>query len=254
MGGSGSAVALLETRDLSKEFGRFRAVSGVSLTVTEGTVHALVGPHGAGKTTLLNLVTGFLAPTSGTILYRGEDITGRQPEEITHLGIARSFPITSLFDRLSVIDHVELALASPTGIGYRFHRSGRRLARFRPRALELLAEVGLADRSGSAAGSLAHGQKRALELALALAPDPRLLLLDEPSAGLGIEDVDHTIALVRRIAEGRSVVLVDHNMHLVGSLADTVTVLESGKVLAQGTYGQVRNDGRVIAAYLGQAG
>jgi branched-chain amino acid transport system ATP-binding protein len=249
-----AAGALLQTRALTKEFRGFRAVSDVSLSVAEGTVHALVGPNGAGKTTLFNLLTGFLSPTSGQILFRGEDITGRQPEQIAHLGIARSFQITSLFDQMSAVDHVELALASPTGLGYRFWRSSNQMRQFRDRALDLLDQVGLADRSGAAAGSLAYGQKRALELALALALDPQLLLLDEPTAGMGLEDVDRTIALVKQVAEGRTVVFVDHNMHVVGSLADTVTVLQSGQVLAEGSYDQVRGDERVITAYLGQAG
>jgi branched-chain amino acid transport system ATP-binding protein len=249
-----TAAPLLETRSLTKEFRGFRAVSEVSLRVAEGTVHALVGPNGAGKTTLFNLLTGFLAPSSGQILFGGDDITGKQPEQIAHLGIARSFQITSLFDQMSLVDHLELALASPTGMGYRFWRSNAQLRRFRDRAMELLDEVGLVDRAGQAAGSLAYGQKRALELALALALDPRLLLLDEPTAGMGLEDVDRTIALVKKVAAGRTVVFVDHNMHVVGSLADTVTVLQSGQVLAEGTYEQVRNDERVITAYLGQAG
>jgi len=249
-----TAAPLLETRSLTKEFRGFRAVSEVSLRVAEGTVHALVGPNGAGKTTLFNLLTGFLTPSSGQILFGGDDITGKQPEQIAHLGIARSFQITSLFDQMSLVDHLELALASPTGMGYRFWRSNAQLRRFRDRAMELLDEVGLVDRAGQAAGSLAYGQKRALELALALALDPRLLLLDEPTAGMGLEDVDRTIALVKKVAAGRTVVFVDHNMHVVGSLADTVTVLQSGQVLAEGTYEQVRNDERVITAYLGQAG
>src|SRR6476659_6160296 len=145
------SAALLQTRSLTKEFRGFRAVSDVSLSVTEGTVHALVGPNGAGKTTLFNLLTGFLAPTSGQILFRGEDITGRQPEQIAHLGIARSFQITSLFDQMSAVDHVELALASPTGLGYRFWRSSSQMRQFRDRAMDLLGQVGLADRSGAAA-------------------------------------------------------------------------------------------------------
>jgi branched-chain amino acid transport system ATP-binding protein len=248
------ARTLLETRGLTKEFRGFRAVSEVSLSVARGTVHALVGPNGAGKTTLFNLLTGFLSPTSGTIHYDGRDITGLQPEQVAHRGIARSFQITSLFDQMSAVDHVELALASPTGLGYRFWRSSARMRQFRDRAMELLEQVGLADRSGAAAGSLAYGQKRALELALALALDPQLLLLDEPTAGMGLEDVDRTIALVKKVSAGRTVVFVDHNMHVVGSLADRVTVLQSGQVLAEGTYDQVRGDERVITAYLGQAG
>ena len=244
---------LLQTRSLTKEFRGFRAVSDVDIVVQTGTVHALVGPNGAGKTTLFNLLTGFLEPSSGTIEYDGHDITGKRPEDIAHLGIARSFQITSLFDALTLREHLELALASRTGLGMRFWQSVTRFSRFDDRATALLDQVGLADLSGLPAGSLAYGQKRALELALALALDPKLLLLDEPTAGMGVEDVDRTIALVKQVAEGRTVVLVDHNMHVVGSLADTVTVLQSGQVLAEGPYEQVRQDPRVVEAYLGTA-
>jgi len=244
---------LLQTRSLTKEFRGFHAVSDVDLVVQTGTVHALVGPNGAGKTTLFNLLTGFLEPTSGTIEYDGHDITGKRPEDIAHLGIARSFQITSLFDALTLREHLELALASRTGLGMRFWQSVTRFSRFDDRATALLDQVGLADLSGLPAGSLAYGQKRALELALALALDPKLLLLDEPTAGMGVEDVDRTIALVKQVAEGRTVVLVDHNMHVVGSLAHTVTVLQSGQVLAEGPYEQVRQDPRVVEAYLGTA-
>jgi branched-chain amino acid transport system ATP-binding protein len=248
-----SAVPLLQTSDLTKDFRGFRAVNGVDLTITEGTIHALVGPNGAGKTTLFNLLTGFLVPTSGSIVYRGTEITGKEPEQIAHLGIARSFQITSLFDQLTGLEHLELALASPTGLGMRFWRSEKKMAQFRRRALDLADQVGLAHLADKVAGSLAYGQKRALELALAMALDPSLLLLDEPTAGMGLEDVDRTIALVKQIATGRTVVFVDHNMHVVGSLADQVTVLQQGQILAEGTYEQVRLDDKVITAYLGKA-
>jgi branched-chain amino acid transport system ATP-binding protein len=246
-------VPLLQTSGLTKDFRGFRAVDRIDLTINAGTIHALVGPNGAGKTTLFNLLTGFMAPTSGSIVYRGQDITGKAPEQIAHLGIARSFQITSLFDQLTGLEHLELALASPTGLAMRFWRSERAMGQFRPRSLELLDEVGLAHLADRVAGSLAYGQKRALELALALALDPSLLLLDEPTAGMGLEDVDRTINLVRQVARGRTVVLVDHNMHVVGSLADQVTVLQQGQILAEGSYEQVRLDDKVIAAYLGNA-
>ena len=248
-----SAAPLLQTSDLTKDFRGFRAVNGIDLTITEGTIHALVGPNGAGKTTLFNLLTGFLAPTSGSIVYRGTDITGKAPEQIAHLGIARSFQITSLFDQLTGLEHLELALASPSGLGMRFWRSEQQMGRFRARSLELIDQVGLSHLADKVAGSLAYGQKRALELALALALDPSLLLLDEPTAGMGREDVDHTIALIKQIATGRTVVFVDHNMHVVGSLADQVTVLQQGQILAEGTYEKVRLNDKVITAYLGQA-
>ena len=249
----GSAVPLLATSGLTKDFRDFRAVDGVDLRIAEGTIHALVGPNGAGKTTLFNLLTGFLKPTSGSIMHRGSDITGKAPEQIAHLGIARSFQITSLFDQLTGLEHLELALASPTGLGMRFWRSEKKMAQFRARAMDLVDQVGLAHLADKVAGSLAYGQKRALELALALALDPSLLLLDEPTAGMGREDVDRTIDLVKQVAKGRTVVLVDHNMHVVGSLADQVTVLQQGQILAEGTYEQVRKDDKVITAYLGQA-
>ncbi|WP_152186070.1 ABC transporter ATP-binding protein [Segeticoccus rhizosphaerae] len=243
---------LLATRGLTKEFRGFQAVRGVDLDIERGTVQALVGPNGAGKTTLFNLLTGFLTPTSGTITLEGRDITGQQPEQIAHLGVARSFQITSLFDQLTALEHLELALASPTGLGRRFWQSERRLATFHGRADELLDQVGMAHPAHRPAGQFAYGQKRALELALALALDPKLLLLDEPTAGMGLEDVDRTIELVRRIATGRTVVLVDHNMHVVGSLADRVTVLQQGEILAEGTYDEVRTNPDVVTAYLGQ--
>jgi branched-chain amino acid transport system ATP-binding protein len=243
----------LKTTGLSKDFRGFRAVSSVDLDVREGSIHALVGPNGAGKTTLFNLLTGFLSVTEGSITLFGKDITGLQPEQVAHLGVARSFQITSLFEHLTPREHVELALQGMTREGYRFWRSDRSLRKHRGRTDELIEEVGLAALADKPAGVLAYGQKRALEMALVAALDPKVLLLDEPTAGMGMEDVDRTIALVRRIAEGRTVVFVDHNMHVVGSLADRVTVLQAGAVLAEGTYEEVRQDERVVTAYLGEA-
>ncbi|MFG1923103.1 ABC transporter ATP-binding protein [Cryptosporangium sp. NPDC048952] len=245
-----TARVAVRTQALTKEFRGFRAVDAVDLEVREGSVHALVGPNGAGKTTLFNLLTGFVAPTSGVIAVFDEDVTGRPPEQVARRGVARSFQITSLFETLTSREHVELAL---TDQGFRFWRSEKLLGRNRARVDELLAQVGLASAADKPVGSLAYGQKRTLELALVLALDPKVMLLDEPTAGMGIEDVDRTIELVRRIADGRTVVLVDHNMHVVGSLADRVTVLQQGKVLAEGKYDEVRTDDRVITAYLGEA-
>ena len=248
-----TAATALRTDGLVREFSGFRAVDQVDLEVVEGSVHALVGPNGAGKTTLFNLLTGFLKPSSGRIEVHGHDITGLEPERIAHLGIARSFQITSLFDQLDLREHVQLALQGRRGGGLRFWRSDRVLRRHDDRVDELLDQVGLADLATVRAGALSYGRKRALELALALALDPRLLLLDEPTAGRGLEDVDRTIELVRRVAAGRTVVLVDHNMHVVGSLAHRVTVLQAGRVLAEGSYDEVRRDPAVVTAYLGAA-
>jgi len=243
--------AILRTHSLSKEFRGFHAVRSVDLSVGDGTVHALVGPNGAGKTTLFNLLTGFLKPSGGRIAFAGHDITGQPPERIARRGVARSFQVTSLFEQMTAREHVELALQSGTGLGRRFWRSDRLMRRFSSRAVELLDEVGLAPLADRPAGSLPYGHKRALELALALALDPALLLLDEPTAGMGLEDVERTVALIARVRAGRTVVMVEHNMSVVGSLADTVTVLQRGEVLAEGTYDEVKADPRVIEAYLG---
>ncbi|MEU8803813.1 ABC transporter ATP-binding protein [Spirillospora sp. NPDC048819] len=250
----GGAVPVLKARGLVREFRGFRAVDGVDLDVADGDVHALVGPNGAGKTTLFNLLTGFLKPTAGSVLLEARrELAGRSPEAITRLGVARSFQITSLFAELTPRRHVELALASRTGLGWRFWRSDRALDRFAGRAGELLDQVGLARHGDVPAGSLAYGRKRALELALALALDPKVLLLDEPTAGMGVEDVERTIELIRKIRAGRTVVLVEHNMSVVASLADRVTVLQHGTVLVEGPYAEIRHDPRVITAYLGDA-
>ena len=244
---------VLETRKLTKDFRGFRAVNEVDLQVAEGDVHALVGPNGAGKTTLFNLLTGFLTPSSGHVTIFGKEVAGYAPEQIARLGVARSFQITSLFEQLTVVEHVELALQSETKLGYRFWVSETVLARFREQAMSCLEQVGLEQVYRRPVGSLAYGQKRALELALALAISPKLLLLDEPTAGMGLEDVDRTIALIRKVRSGRTVILVEHNMSVVSSLADRVTVLQYGSILAEGPYQTVRQDPQVIAAYLGEA-
>jgi branched-chain amino acid transport system ATP-binding protein len=242
---------VMRTEGLTKEFRGFRAVDGVDLAIGEGTVHALVGPNGAGKTTLFNLLTGFLKPTGGRILLRDKELTGRSPEQVARLGVARSFQITSLFPQLTPREHVELALQSRTTLGWRFWRSDKQLDRFSDRAVELLDDVGLAAHHDVPVGTLPYGRKRALELALGLALDPAVLLLDEPTAGMGTEDVDRTVELVRRIRTGRTVVMVEHNMSVVSKLADHVTVLQGGRVLVEGPYAQIRQDPRVVSAYLG---
>ncbi|RAN95422.1 Tungstate-importing ATPase [Micromonospora saelicesensis] len=245
--------ALLSARGLTRDFRGFRAVDDVDLDVASDSVHALVGPNGAGKTTLFNLLTGFLRPSGGRIELAGRDVTGLPPEQVARLGVARSFQITSLFPQLSAREHVALALQSPSGLGWRFWRSAKLMGRYTERADELLAMVGLAELAHAPSASLAYGRKRALELAIALALDPKVLLLDEPTAGMGLEDVDRTVELIGRVRQGRTVVLVEHNMSVVGRLADTVTVLQAGKVLVEGPYEQVRADERVITAYLGAA-
>src|SRR5689334_19612296 len=239
-------MAVLATHGLSRDFRGFRAVDRVDLEIAEGAVHALVGPNGAGKTTLFNMLTGFLVPSAGRIELAGRDVTGLPPERVARLGVARSFQITSLFPRLSAREHVELALQSGSGLGWRFWRSANLMRRYTGRAVELLDLVGLAEFAETPADALAYGRKRALELAIALALEPKVLLLDEPTAGMGLEDVDRTVELIGRVRAGRTVVMVEHNMSVVGRLADTVTVLQAGKVLVEGPYEQVRADERVI--------
>ena len=241
----------VETRALQKDFAGFRAVNGVDLQLEAGRVHALVGPNGAGKTSLFNMLTGFLRPTSGQVLIFGDDVTGRRPDQIAKLGVARSFQITSLFEELTAIEHVALALQSRTSLGYGFWRDEAALRRFEAPAHALLDQVGLSEVADRSARHLPYGQKRALELALALALEPRLLLLDEPTAGMSAEDVKRTITLVARLREGRTIVLVEHNMGVVGELAENVVVLQQGRIIAQGPYDTVRSDPAVISAYLG---
>ena len=243
---------VIETHELTREFAGFRAVDRVSFALLEGGVVALVGPNGAGKTTFFNMLTGFVRPTSGRIVALGEDVTALPPNRIARLGLARSFQITSLFERRTAIEHVLLALHAKDPVSYRFWRSERAVARYRARAGEILGQVGLADVAERAAGSLPYGIKRALELAIALALEPRILLLDEPTAGMSLEDVHRTIALVRRLREGRTVLLVEHNMGVVAELADRVVVMQQGRIIADGAYETVRHDPAVIAAYLGQ--
>jgi len=241
----------LTARGLVREFRGFRAVDGVDLDVAAGSVHALVGPNGAGKTTLFHLLSAFLPVTAGRIHVGELDVTGLTPEHIARLGVARSFQITNLFAHMTAADHMALALQASTGLGWRFWRSDKLMRRYDERALALLEAVGLLDCAGVTAEAPPYGRKRALEIALALALEPSVLLLDEPTAGMGAEDVARTIDLIDRVRQGRTVVMVEHNMNVVAKLADRVTVLSTGRVLAEGTYDEVRADRRVIDAYLG---
>jgi branched-chain amino acid transport system ATP-binding protein len=243
--------ALLETHGLTREFSGFVAVNGVDLGVREGTVHALIGPNGAGKTTLFNLLTRFLPASAGTIRFAGEDITHRSPAEVARRGLVRSFQMSAVFPGLSVAENVRIALARPLGTSFHFWRSPRSLAALDGRVLELLEAVDLAPFRDTTAVELAYGRKRALELATTLALEPRLLLLDEPTQGMGQEDVGRVVALLRRVARGRTVLLVEHNLSVVADLCDTLTVLQRGSVLAEGPYREVSRDPAVIEAYLG---
>jgi branched-chain amino acid transport system ATP-binding protein len=242
---------ILETRGLSKEFRGFVAVNGVSLKVTRGTIHALIGPNGAGKTTCFNLLTRFLPASSGTIVYKGEDITRHSPPDIARKGLVRSFQISAVFPHLTVLENVRISLQRQRGASFDFWRSDKVLRAYDKRAQELLEAVGLQDFAQTHAAELSYGRKRALEIATTLALDPELMLLDEPTAGMGHEDVERIAQLIQRVARDRTVLMVEHNLGIVASLSHRITVLARGEVLAEGDYQSVSKNPAVVAAYLG---
>ena len=242
---------ILETRGLVKEFKGFVAVAGVDLKVRRGQIHALIGPNGAGKTTCFNLLTKFLIPTRGQILFEDEDITRERPAQIARRGIVRSFQISATFPHLTVLDNVRVALQRQLGVSYHFWRSDRILGRLDERALELLDTVGLRDLADTVAVELPYGRKRALAIATTLAGDPKMMLLDEPTQGMGHEDVELVTQLIRKVAANRTVLMVEHNMNVVASIADTITVLARGAVIAEGPYARVSRDPQVLQAYMG---
>lgn len=244
-------TALLEARGLRKEFKGFVAVNNVDLTVERGTIHALIGPNGAGKTTCFNLLTKFLQPTAGHIIYDGRDITRMSPADIARLGMVRSFQISAVFPDLSVLQNVRLALQRQRGDSYDFWRSEKVLARYDDDARGYVDQVGLSDFLHLRAGELSYGRKRALEIATTLALEPQMLLLDEPMAGMGQEDIQRISALIRRIAANRTILMVEHNLKVVADLSDRITVLARGEILAEGDYATVSCSPEVIDAYIG---
>ena len=242
---------ILKTIGLGKSFKGFAAVSDVNLEVGRGSIHALIGPNGAGKTTCFNLLTKFLEPTSGQILFNGLDITKERPAQIARRGVIRSFQISAVFPHLTVLENVRVALQQSLGTEFCFWKSQNSLQTLDDRAEELLAEVGLSRFAGEEAISLAYGQKRALEIATTLAMDPELMLLDEPTQGMGHEDVERVTELIARVAKGRTVLMVEHNMKVVSSIANRITVLQRGAVLAEGSYHEVSSNPLVVEAYMG---
>jgi branched-chain amino acid transport system ATP-binding protein len=248
-----AADYILETRELTKEFKGFVAVNKVNLQVRRGSIHALIGPNGAGKTTCFNLLTKFLIPTSGSIVYDGADITHEQPAAIARRGVIRSFQISAVFPHLSVLENVRVALQRKLGTSFHFWRTERSLQVLDERALELLRAVDLESYARIPAVELSYGRKRALEIATTLAMDPKLMLLDEPTQGMGLEDVDRIRQLIKKVAADRTVLMVEHNMSVVSSIADTITVLQRGATLAEGPYAEVSKNPAVIEAYMGSA-
>ncbi|ARP87379.1 ABC transporter ATP-binding protein [Bordetella genomosp. 9] len=242
---------ILETQGLTKEFRGFVAVKGVDLRVRRGHIHALIGPNGAGKTTCFNLLTKFLAPSAGRIVFNGVDITGEKPAQIARRGIIRSFQISAVFPHLTVLENVRIGLQRKTGLSYRFWRSERPLAALNDRARALLDEVDLGALADEMTVNLPYGRKRALEIATTLAMEPELMLLDEPTQGMGHEDVDRVTKLIKRVSAGRTILMVEHNMNVVSSIADRITVLARGAVLAEGSYDEVSRNPDVMQAYMG---
>src|SRR5215471_18490086 len=245
---------ILETRGLTKQFKGFVAVSNVDLRVRRGEIHALIGPNGAGKTTFFNLLTKFLIPDRGQILYRGDDITLAKPAEVARRGIVRSFQMSAVFPHLTVLENVRIALQRTLATTFDFWKPASSLAVLNPRARELLEQVDLGGFLHMRAVELPYGRKRALELATTLAMAPELMLLDEPTQGMGLEDVERVTALIRRAAANRTILMVEHNMHVVAKVADTITVLQRGQVIASGSYAEVARDPLVMEAYMGTAG
>jgi branched-chain amino acid transport system ATP-binding protein len=243
--------SILETRELTKDFKGFVAVKGVNLKVGQGSIHALIGPNGAGKTTCFNLLTHFLVPTRGKIFYKGRDITGSGPAAIARMGLIRSFQISAVFPHLSVLENVRIALQRKRGGSFDFWRSERLLGELDGRARELLDSVGLSEFGDAIAVELPYGRKRALEIATTLALEPEMLLLDEPTAGMAHDDVERIATLIKRVAADRTVLMVEHNLNVVAKLADHITVLARGEIIAEGNYDTVSKHPDVIQAYLG---
>ncbi|TSD83781.1 ABC transporter ATP-binding protein [Mycobacterium sp. KBS0706] len=242
---------ILVAEGLTKAFRGFLAVKGVDLSVREGTIHALIGPNGAGKTTVFNLLTKFHQPTSGRIAFRGEDITRLKPAEVARRGLVRSFQISAVFPHLTVLENVRVALQRPEGLSRQFWRSDRVLRRLDARALDLIEAVNLTEFARTAAVDLSYGRKRALEIATTLALDPPMLLLDEPMAGMGHEEIGRIAELIRKVGADRTVLMVEHNLSVVADLCHRVTVLQRGEILAEGSYAEVSADPRVREAYMG---
>ena len=242
---------ILETKGLTKEFAGFTAVRDVDLRVRRGSIHALIGPNGAGKTTCFNLLTKFLQPTRGSITYRGADITAMAPADVARLGLVRSFQISAVFPHLTGMENVRVALQRQRGDNFDFWRSKRVLEALNARAMALLEDVGLTEFADIAAVEMPYGRKRALEIATTLALDPEMMLLDEPMAGMGHEDIEKVVALIRRVSVNRTVLMVEHNLNVVANLSDTITVLTRGQILAEGDYATVSANKDVQQAYMG---
>jgi branched-chain amino acid transport system ATP-binding protein len=244
--------AAIRTEGLTVSFNGFVAVNGVDLTVARGSTHALIGPNGAGKTTCFNLITKMIKPTAGRIWYEGVDITRLDPDEIARRGMVRSFQISAVFPHLTALQNVRVALQPSLGLTYAFWRPRRVLDQLNERAMQLLESVGLSKLAEHKAAGLSYGRKRALEIATTLALEPRVLLLDEPMAGMGAEDIAMVSELIREVGRERTILMVEHNLSVVAELCDRISVLRQGEILAEGSYEEVAQDPRVVEAYMGE--
>lgn len=242
---------ILETKSLTKEFKGFTAVADVNLRVQRGHIHALIGPNGAGKTTCFNLLTKFLVPTSGQILFNGRDITNAKPAQIARMGIIRSFQISAVFPHLTVLQNVRIGLQRELGNSFHFWESERSLEKLNDRAMQLLTEVDLASFADTVTIDMPYGRKRALEIATTLAMEPELMLLDEPTQGMGHEDVHRVTELIKKVSAGRTILMVEHNMNVVSGICDKISVLQRGAMLAEGSYAEVSKNPQVMEAYMG---
>jgi branched-chain amino acid transport system ATP-binding protein len=248
-----SSDTILLARGLTKEFKGFIAVNNVDLSVTRGHIHALIGPNGAGKTTFFNLLTKFLIPTAGTIAFNGIDITSEKPAQTARRGIVRSFQISAVFPHMTVLENVRAALQRNLGTSFHFWKPESSLHHLHDRAHALLAEVDLSSFANELTVNLPYGRKRALELATTLALEPELMLLDEPTQGMGHEDVNRVTQLIKKVSIGRTILMVEHNMNVVSSIADRITVLQRGAIIADGPYAEVAKNPLVIEAYMGSS-
>jgi branched-chain amino acid transport system ATP-binding protein len=247
------ADVILETKQLTREFKGFIAVDNVNLQVQRGHIHALIGPNGAGKTTCFNLLTKFIEPSSGQILFNSQDITAAKPAQIARMGIIRSFQISAVFPHLSVLENVRIGLQRQLGTAFHFWKSEKSLNQLNARAMALLEEVDLSAFADSITVDLPYGRKRALEIATTLAMEPELMLLDEPTQGMGHEDVQRVTDLIKKVAKGKTILMVEHNMGVVSGICDRISVLQRGAILAEGDYKTVSQNPQVLEAYMGSS-
>jgi branched-chain amino acid transport system ATP-binding protein len=242
---------MLEVKNLHKSFGHIKVINGVNLDVPAGQHHAIIGPNGAGKTTLFHLFTGNYAPNGGQIIFNGKDITGLAPHKINRLGLARSFQITNVFPGLTVLENVRAVILSKHKIRFDLFRSVGKMAKINQETLDILDQIGLTDKKPNLAGELSYGQQRALEIGLTLASDPQMILLDEPTAGMSMDETREAVRLIDRVTKGKTLIIIEHDMEVVFTLADIITVIYYGEVLASGSPDEIRGHPKVKEAYLG---